>query len=136
MKIEVHHTDARGNFVKTLFPQKFTFRGKTFVVPKGFEFDGASVPRIFRVSVCAPLDPEAARGSCAHDWIYRTQPKGWSRALADLMFLCFLIEDGLPVHRALKAYIGVRIGGWIAWRENRRLLEIDVAQKVEEGDQK
>ena len=136
MKIEVHHTDARGNFVKTLFPQKFTFRGKTFVVPKGFEFDGASVPRIFRVSVCAPLDPEAARGSCAHDWIYRTQPKGWSRALTDLMFLCFLIEDGLPVHRALKAYIGVRIGGWIAWRENRRLLEIDAAQKVEEGDQK
>lgn len=125
MKIEVYHTDARGNFARTLFPQKFTFRGKTFVVPKGFEFDGASVPRIFRISVCASLDPEAVHGSCAHDWIYRTQPEGWTRAIADLMFLCFLIEDGLPVHRALKAYCGVRIGGWIAWRENHKQLKME-----------
>ena len=136
MKIEIHYTDERGNFARTLFPQKFVFRGKTFVVPKGFDFDGASVPRIFRVSVCAPLDPEAARGGCAHDWIYRTQPKGWTRATADLMFLCFLIEDGMPVHRALKAYIGVRIGGWIAWRENRCLLESGAVRKFEEGDEK
>ena len=125
MKVEIHHTDERGNFTRTLYPEKFKFRGKTFVVPKGFEFDGASVPRIFRLSVCAPLDPEAVRASCGHDWIYRTQPKGWTRAEADLMFLCFLIADGLPVHRALKAYCGVRLGGWIAWKENRKRLETE-----------
>ena len=134
MKVEIHRTDARGNFVRTLYPEKFRFRGKTFVVQKGFEFDGASVPRLFRISACSPLDPEAVRGSCAHDWIYRTLPPGWTRAEADLMLLCFLIEDGMPVRRALKIYMGVRLGGWVAWRENRVRLEIE--QLMEEYDNK
>ena len=119
IKIEVHHTDERGDFARTLYPQKFRFRGHVFVVPRGFEFDGASIPRFFRGSVAAPLDPETARAGLAHDYITRTQPEGWTRAEADLMFLCFLIEDGLSVNRALAAYLAVRMFGWIAWRENQ-----------------
>jgi len=125
IKIEVHHTDERGDFARTLFPQKFKFRGHVFVIPRGFEFDGASIPRMFRSSVASPLDPETARAGLAHDYIYRTQPHGWTRAEADLMFLCFLLEDGLPVNRALKAYLAVRLFGWIAWRENRMRLEAE-----------
>ena len=124
IKIEIHHTDARGNFARTLVPFKARFRGHEFVVPKGFEFDGASVPRLFRPLICSPLDPEAARAACKHDFIYRTQPVGWTRKDADLMFLCDLIEDGLPPDRAFWAYRGVRLGGWGAWSENRQILEM------------
>ena len=123
MKVDIHHTDKRGDFARTLFPMKFKFRGHEFVIPRGFEFDGASIPRIFRSSVASPLDPETARAGCAHDYIYRTQPRGWTRAEADLMFLCFLLEDGLPINRAFKAYLGVRLGGGVAWRENAKILE-------------
>ena len=125
MKVNIHQADERGNVLTTLTSNKILFRGKCFFVPKGFESDGASVPRMLWVSVCPPLDPRAVRAGVAHDWIYRIQPSEWTRAEADLMFLCFLIEDGLPVFQAIKAYLGVRIGGWIAWRENRKRLECE-----------
>lgn len=128
IKVEIHHTDARGDFARTLGPMKFKFRGRGFAIPRGFEYDGASVPRFFRRVVCSPLDPEAARAGCAHDWIYRTQPETWTRREADLMFLCLLLEDGLPPVRALSAYSGVRLFGGVAWRENRRRLELAAAE--------
>lgn len=124
IKVEIHHTTAKGDFARTLFPHKFKFRGHVFVIPRGFDFDGASIPRMFRSSVASPLDPETARAGCAHDFIYRAQPEGWTRADADLMFLCFLLEDGLPINRALKAYFAVRLFGWLAWCENKQILEM------------
>ncbi len=124
IKVEIHHTTAKGDFARTLYPRKVTFRGRSFVVPKGFEFDGASIPRLFRSLVASPLDPETARGGCDHDFIYRTQPEWWTRKDADLMFLCELLEDGLSPRRAFLAYRAVRLFGWIAWRENRQILEM------------
>ena len=115
MKVNIHRADARGNVLTTLTGTRIVFRGKQLRVPAGFESDGASVPRLFWSTVCPPLDPRAVRAGVAHDWIYRTRPAGWSRAEADLLFLCFLIEDGLPVLPSLKAYLGVRLGGRTAW---------------------
>ena len=123
MKIDIHREDARGNVLTTLAGTRFAFRGKRFRVPAGFESDGASVPRLFWTTVCPPLDPRAVRAAVAHDWIYRNRPPGWTRAEADLLFLCFLIEDGLSPFRARLAYCGVRLGGWVAWNENRKRLE-------------
>ena len=125
MKVDIHKADARGNVLTTLTATQITFREKTFFIPRGFESDGASVPRIFWSTVCPPLDPRTVRAGVAHDWIYRTQPEGWTRAEADLMFLCYLIEDGLSVYHALKAYIGVRIGGWAAWSSNATLIAVE-----------
>ncbi|MBQ9501870.1 MAG: DUF1353 domain-containing protein [Lentisphaeria bacterium] len=123
MKIEIHATDGRGDICRTLYPQKITFRGRSFVIPRGFESDGASVPRLFWRLVCPPLDPEAVRAGIAHDYIYRTQPEGWTRKDADLMLYCFLVEDGMSPVRARLAYIGVRSFGWIPWLQNRKRLE-------------
>ena len=119
MKIEIHRCDKRGNVLKTLFPQKVAFRGRSFLVPRGFESDGASVPRFFWRFIFPPLDPSAVRAGVVHDFLYREQPPGWTRKDADLMFLCFLIEDGLAPSRAMRAYLGVRLFGGIAWRKNR-----------------
>ena len=134
IKIEVHHTDERGDFARTLYPTKFKFRGHTFVIPRGFEFDGASIPRMFRMSVASPLDPETARAGLAHDYIYRLQPEGWTRAEADLMFLCFMLEDGLPINKALKAYFAVRIFGGAAWEASRVRLGSE-AREFWQGDE-
>ena len=128
MKVEIHYCDERGNIVRTLFPQKISFRGKNFVIPRGFESDGASVPRFLWRIVFPPIDPTAVRAGVSHDYIYRVQPPGWTRKEADQMFLCFLIEDGLSPFRARLAYYGVRLFGWIAWRQNRKLANAEVKQ--------
>lgn len=122
MKVEIHREDGRGNIVRLLTPMKITFRGKSFVIHAGFECDGVSVPRFFWPLVSPQIDPRSLRAGIAHDYIYRTQPEGWTRGEADLMFLCFLVEDGLAVPRSLAAHIGVSIGGWSAWMENKKLL--------------
>ena len=123
MHIDIHREDDRGNIIRLLKPVKIRFRGKSFVVPSGFECDGVSVPR-FAWSLVSPcVDPRSIRSGVAHDYIYRIQPSEWTRAEADLMFLCILIEDGLPIFRALIAYVAVRLSGWIAWRNNRKNME-------------
>ena len=118
MIVNIHQEDGRGNILRTVTLNKIDFAGKSFVIPRGFESDGASVPRFFWRLVCPPLDHHAVRAGVAHDYIYRVQPVGWSRKEADKMFYCFLIEDGLPPLRAKLAYLGVRLFGWLAWNEN------------------
>lgn len=124
MKIDTHRSDERGNIVTLLKPVKIHFREKSFVIHAGFECDGVSVPRFAWPLVTPQIDPRSLRAGVAHDYIYRVQPPGWTRAEADLMFLCFLIEDGLSVPRALAAYAAVRAFGWKAWNENTKLLEV------------
>lgn len=123
MHIDVHKEDKRGNIITMLKPVKIRFRGKSFVVPAGFKSDGVSTPRFVWSIISPAIDPESLRAGVAHDWIYRMQPSGWTRAEADLMFLCFLIEDGLSVPRALTAYAFVRAFGGKAWRDNAKLLK-------------
>ena len=80
MQIEIHSEDERGNIVRLLKPVKFRFREKTFVVHAGFECDGVSVPRPAWPLVSPQIDPRSLRAGIAHDYIYRVQPEGWTRA--------------------------------------------------------
>ena len=63
------------------------------------------------------------RGRLGNGLTYYIVKDDGSRGTADLLFLCFLIEDGLPVFRALLAYAAVRLFGWIAWNRSTRELE-------------
>lgn len=122
MWVDIHHEDERGNIYRLVKPKKITFRGKSFVIHAGFESDGVSVPRFAQPLITPRIDPRSLRAGAAHDYIYRIQPERWTRAEADLMFLCFLIEDGLSVERALTAYMFVCACGWKAWNDNTVLL--------------
>ena len=123
MKIEIHPSDEMGTVLRTLKNTVIRFREKTFCIRKGFESDGVSTPRFLWASVSPAIDPRSIRGGVAHDYIYRVQPMGWTRGEADLMFFIFLVEDGLGIWNALKAYVGVRLFGWIPWRNNRENKE-------------
>lgn len=121
MKIDVHREDARGNVFRLLEPLETS----DFIVPAGFESDGASVPRFFWRVVFPPTDTRALRAAVIHDWLYRHQPKGWTRAQADALFRRLLIEDGVPSWRAWLAWAGVRAFGWIAWQSNASLIAVE-----------
>lgn len=118
MHIDLHQSDQRGNIVTLLKPAKITFRGKSFVIPAGFESDGVSTPRFLWSLISPALDPRTLRAGVAHDYIYRTQPAEWTRHEADLMFLCFCVEDNLEVSTAVIAYAGLGLFGGKAWRQN------------------
>ena len=114
IKIKIHEEDAKGNVYELMFPP---VRYAGLVVPVGFRSDGASVPRFFWRLVFPPGDTHALKAAFVHDYIYRTHPEGWSRVRADKVFLALLIEGGVPIPRALLAYMGVRLFGRRSWKE-------------------
>ena len=123
ISVTFHREDRRGNVCDTTFPKKVTFGGRSFKIPRHFDSDGASVPRLFWRVVFPNTDSRAITAGVCHDFIYRTQPRGWSRLDADRMFLALLVEFGTGPLRAYTAYLAVRLFGWIAWAENRQILE-------------
>jgi hypothetical protein len=124
IKISVHRETERGDVYTLLEPITIVWRDRVLEIPAGAQSDGASVPYIFQRLVFPGSHPKALRGAFAHDYIYRVQPSGWTRAEGDAMFRDILIDDGMSIRRSLFAWGGVRIGGWSAWnkyaRENKK----------------
>jgi hypothetical protein len=95
-----------------------------FIIGAGFRFDLASIPRIlwvvpgfapFELSTAAPL---------LHDFIYKY--KGWpeagkgyriTRRTADRYFRIIMAEEGVGRVRRLLAWLAVRVGGYLSWRQ-------------------
>lgn len=89
-------------------------------IPKNFEFDLASVPRILwstlalhELGIVAPL---------VHDYLYgntgRYSPAAspLSRKAVDQVFRFLMQQENVATWRWRAAYQGVRLGGWTAWR--------------------
>ena len=103
--------------VRTLRPLYYQTALGLVVVPENFHSDGASMPRLFWRLIGHPFDMQYLREAILHDWLYRTQP--CSRALADRIF-CGLLTRKISRWRRELIYLGLRLGGWIAWRNNRK----------------
>lgn len=115
--------NVRSNLWRLRDPYFYEEPGFGFVVPAGFEFDLASIPRIawavvacFELSIAAPA---------LHDYLYRTggRPK-WvlaegrraaTRQQADEIFNAEMIRRGVPAWRRVSAYLAVRCFGAASW---------------------
>lgn len=86
-----------------------------YIVPPGFESDGASMPRFFWRLIGHPFSMDYLREAILHDYFYRTQ--NIKRSKADRIFY-HLLKGRLPI-RALLIYISLRIFGWVAWLSNK-----------------
>jgi hypothetical protein len=94
--------------------------GALIEVPAGFVTDLASVPRILW-----PLLPPFGRytgAAVVHDWLYSEHRLGhghFARCNADSILLEAMID--LNVGRVTRnlVWIGVRLGGWWAWRPRK-----------------
>lgn len=113
LDISIHQEDENGNVYTLKQPLIY----EDLIVPVGFESDGASVPRFFWRFVFPPGDVHALRAAFLHDYVYRKHPKGWTKEKADKMFRKVMIEDGCTKHQANKAYIGVMLFGFAAWKQ-------------------
>lgn len=102
-------------------------------VPKGFETDLASVPRLLwpligshELSIVAPV---------VHDWLYRRRGLYWqvdrkqylTRADADRLFLRLMILEGVAGWKARAAWLAVRLFA-LDWRRHPEQNEGDVVR--------
>ncbi len=93
---------------------------KDITVPKGFCYDGASVPRLALTPFGFQRDGIHRPAALVHDWLYVR--RGWngdqqrySREDADRLFKEMLIGCGVKGWHVAIAYAFVRAFGWIAW---------------------
>lgn len=123
MLILIHKETDKGNIITLKVPLQIFWRERVFTIAAGFESDGCFTPRFLWSSVSPAIHPQTLRAAVAHDYIYRTQPEGWTRAEADEMFYDLCREDGFSWWRSQKAYWGLRFFGGTAWEENKETLE-------------
>jgi hypothetical protein len=107
---------------------KFEVNGTKYVIPKGFVFDGASVPK-FLASWLSPVGILLI-GGLVHDYIYKhrvlllDKPKRpihmFNQKQADQLFRDINIEqNGIHVLN-YAAYYALRLGGFVAWNGHRK----------------
>ena len=107
---------------------KYRYNGNEYIVPAGFQFDGASIPKFLR-TFFSPVGVLLV-GGLVHDYMYkyacmkRTDKKGSlmlvDQKKADEIFRDICIEvNGFYTMNYL-AYWSLRIGGWVAWNGHRK----------------
>jgi hypothetical protein len=101
-----HRMNGAKPFV-TLCPIVFVWREHRLTIRKGYQFDGASVPRaLWWVRGFSPLDRSIV-AALAHDWIC-DHPNLLPRIVGDAIFFALLVDSGVPRWRASIMYLGVR----------------------------
>lgn len=88
--------------------------GKRFVIPKGYVFDGSSIPRPLWIIFPPSYDP-AWRASAVHDYFYTHLYKRYSKEFADDTFYRIMLKDGSSPLVAKLFYLAVKWfgkGGW------------------------
>jgi hypothetical protein len=91
--------------------------GKEIIVPKGFETDFASIPRIARLFI-SPVGLHA-KAALVHDLLYSNRNHTMTRLQADNVFLEAMGVLKVPLFRRTAIYLAVCSFGWIAWRKNK-----------------
>lgn len=120
MRVEVHSAliekIVRGTkYSRVVEPFTFTVDDMAFTIPTGFEYDGSSVPWGARNIV----DRRKVRiAGLVHDYLYRYQPL--TRAKADQVWRIVAqmgdVGTRANVIQGWLGWVGLRMGGWIAWR--------------------
>jgi len=105
-----------------------------FIVPKGFETDFATIPRLFW-SIFAPTDDDIYVGAIGHDLVYENKGEIivyllvdgklliqnepikiiFTRLQADLLLYEKMKSFGSPLYRRVIVFTVVRCFGWFFW---------------------
>lgn len=94
------------------FRRALRTKWETYLVPKGFVTDFASVPRLPVVYLLAGNTAHAA--AVVHDYLYQTHLTR-SKPKADLVFLDAMKATGVPAWRRWLMYSAVSVCGFSSW---------------------
>ena len=107
---------------------KYRYNGNEYIIPAGFQFDGASIPKFLR-TFFSPVGVLLV-GGLVHDYMYkyacmkRNDKKGSllivDQKKADQIFRDINIEVNGFYFMNYLAYWSLRIGGFVAWNGHRK----------------
>ena len=114
---------------KLLTDFRYKMNGTEYVIPEGFTFDGASIPKFLR-SFFSPVGVLLI-GGLVHDYMYKyaackpaAAKKGSllivDQKKADQIFRDINIEVNGFYFMNYLAYWSLRVGGWVAWNGHRK----------------
>ena len=95
-----------------------TVDGVNVWIPKGYWYNGASIPRPFWFIMGSPFDPIYWAAAGAHDWRYLTHTCTRLEADETLFQLCR--QAGVGLWKSRTIWSAVRAAGYPAWTNNRR----------------
>jgi len=106
----------------------YWYKEQRITVPKGFVWDGASIPRGFQTISGIRKDRWIRAAALIHDFLYRTNGqftfrmirRTLTRKQADTIFYTMMREAGMPWRKAIIAYWTVRGFGGAAWRHHAK----------------
>lgn len=84
-------------------------------IPKGFIFDGASIPKIFWILVWSPWDTDILWAALVHDYLYSKRYK--NRKYCDDVLLEWMVNSGASKHKRFLIYWAVRLFWWSHYNE-------------------
>ena len=106
---------------------KYRYNGNEYIIPAGFQFDGASIPKFLR-TFFSPVGVLLV-GGLVHDYMYkyaalkRTGKGGLllvDQKKADQIFRDINIEVNGFYFMNYLSYWSLRLGGWVAWNGHRK----------------
>lgn len=89
----------------------------SFVLPKGFGTDGASIPRALWRVCGTPLDVPRLYAALVHDWLYSGDGPRGTRAEADAAYRDIQIALGVSRVKAYAEWAALRIFGASHWED-------------------
>lgn len=120
MKIEIKEKpvliphEIKDEHFRLVLPFTVVIDGVPYIIPSGFESDGASTPSKVELPAWGARYGEAA---IVHDYLYRTHPEGISRKKADEIFYAIMKYRKCNAIKARVMYLAVRLFGYFAWKK-------------------
>ena len=116
--------------VETIDNQKFILLeeetafslGYEIIVKKGFDFDGASIPKWLWSIIGSPFTGNYVRAALFHDGLYACCTL--DRKLSDEIFLDLMKEDGVGYFKRYSMYLAVRAFGSRAYNSNQEDIPV------------
>lgn len=106
----------------------FTFEDCTITLKKGFDSDGASIPRLLWW-ISNPFDSQTIQASLCHDALY------WARATkrvrADNVFLFLMGINEVPLFKRMAFYNAVRLFGWMFYYLSKKPSDKEIKKYLQ-----
>ena len=84
-------------------------------VKKGFDFDGASIPKVLWSVIGSPMEGNYVPGAVIHDGLYASQKV--SKMVADNIFLDLMKQSNVGYVKRTSMYLAVKVFGGKDWKK-------------------
>lgn len=95
----------------------YKWSSEQITIPKGFIFNGMSIPRIFWW-FANPMETDGIIASLIHDWLYEQQI--YTLQQTDEIFHEVLIVCGMSMSKAGILFLWLKCGSWYTWNLIRK----------------